>query len=112
MKILFATEYYHPFTPGGTPWSLALLAQAALRPPGGPIRPLIERVAGPLRQELQGALEAGPDLDAQVRHAFEVALLRAPTATEHAACLQVGQEHGLSVVCRVLFNTNEFLFLP
>ena len=28
MKILFATEYYHPFTPGGTPWSLALLAQA------------------------------------------------------------------------------------
>ena len=27
MKILFATEYYHPFTPGGTPWSLSLLAQ-------------------------------------------------------------------------------------
>lgn len=28
MKILFATEYYHPFVPGGTPWSLRLLARA------------------------------------------------------------------------------------
>ena len=28
MKIVFATEYYRPFTPGGTPWSLELLAQA------------------------------------------------------------------------------------
>ena len=28
MKILFATEYYHPFAPGGTPWSLRLLARA------------------------------------------------------------------------------------
>ncbi len=27
MKILFATEYYHPFVPGGTPWSLQLLAR-------------------------------------------------------------------------------------
>jgi len=27
MKILFATEYYRPFTPGGTAWSLELLAQ-------------------------------------------------------------------------------------
>jgi len=28
VKILFATEYYHPFAPGGTPWSLRLLARA------------------------------------------------------------------------------------
>ena len=27
MKILFATEYYRPFTPGGTSWSLELLAR-------------------------------------------------------------------------------------
>jgi glycosyltransferase involved in cell wall biosynthesis len=27
MKIIFATEYYHPFVPGGTPWSLRLLAR-------------------------------------------------------------------------------------
>lgn len=28
MKILFATEYYHPFTPGGTAFSLELLGRA------------------------------------------------------------------------------------
>ena len=28
MKILFATEYYHPFTPGGTAVSLELLGRA------------------------------------------------------------------------------------
>jgi glycosyltransferase involved in cell wall biosynthesis len=31
MKILFATEYYHPFVPGGTPWSLRLLARELVR---------------------------------------------------------------------------------
>jgi len=31
MKILFATEYYQPFTPGGTPWSLSLLARELRR---------------------------------------------------------------------------------
>ncbi len=28
MRILFATEYYHPFVPGGSPWSLRLSARA------------------------------------------------------------------------------------
>jgi len=28
MKILFATEYYPPFAPGGSPWSIKLLAEA------------------------------------------------------------------------------------
>jgi len=28
MKILFATEYYPPFAPGGSPWSIQLLAEA------------------------------------------------------------------------------------
>ena len=28
MRILFATEYYSPFTPGGSPWSIRLLAEA------------------------------------------------------------------------------------
>jgi glycosyltransferase involved in cell wall biosynthesis len=30
MKIVFATEYYHPWTPGGTAWSLDLLARALI----------------------------------------------------------------------------------
>jgi glycosyltransferase involved in cell wall biosynthesis len=28
MRILFATEYYPPFAPGGSPWSIQLLAEA------------------------------------------------------------------------------------
>ena len=30
MKVVFATEYYHPWTPGGTAWSLDLLARALI----------------------------------------------------------------------------------
>jgi glycosyltransferase involved in cell wall biosynthesis len=30
VKIVFATEYYHPWAPGGTAWSLELLARALL----------------------------------------------------------------------------------
>jgi glycosyltransferase involved in cell wall biosynthesis len=30
MKIVFATEYYHPWAPGGTAWSLELLARALI----------------------------------------------------------------------------------
>ena len=30
MKVVFATEYYHPWTPGGTAWSLELLARALI----------------------------------------------------------------------------------
>jgi glycogen synthase len=28
MKVLFTTEYYPPFAPGGSPWSIRLLAEA------------------------------------------------------------------------------------
>ena len=28
MRVVFATEYYEPFVPGGTPWSVRLLARA------------------------------------------------------------------------------------
>ena len=31
MKIVFTTEYFHPFTPGGTATSLRLLAAALAR---------------------------------------------------------------------------------
>lgn len=30
MKVVFATEYYHPWAPGGTAWSLELLARALI----------------------------------------------------------------------------------
>lgn len=56
--------------------------------------------------------EAGSDLPAQVQRAFQLALGRPPTTGEAAAAVAVAEEHGVSTLCRVLFNTNEFLFLP
>ena len=48
----------------------------------------------------------------QVAGAFELALCRAPSAVELAAATEVARTHSLAALCRVLFNSNEFLFLP
>ena len=56
--------------------------------------------------------EAGADPDAQVRRAFQLALQRDPEPEELAEISAVVAEHGLAVLGRALFNSNEFLFLP
>lgn len=56
--------------------------------------------------------EAGDDLSAQVQRAYQLALSRNPGAEEMADVLPIVKEHGLPVLCRTLFNSNEFLFLP
>ncbi len=56
--------------------------------------------------------EAGDSIDRQVELAFLKALGRRPTDVELATTTRVTEENGLSVVCRVLFNSNEFLFIP
>jgi hypothetical protein len=48
----------------------------------------------------------------QVVRAYELALARPPDAEELAEAVAVVREHGLPTVCRVLFNANEFLFVP
>ena len=63
-----------------------------------------ERFAGRLRREV------GSDPDAQVRRAFRLAFGREPTAREAEAALRLVKDHGLAVLCRVLFNANEFVF--
>ncbi|MCA9061863.1 MAG: PSD1 domain-containing protein [Planctomycetaceae bacterium] len=55
---------------------------------------------------------AGQAPSAQIVVAWNLALGRDPEADEQAAALQVSHQFGLEMVCRVLFNTNEFLFLP
>ena len=52
------------------------------------------------------------DVEAQVNTAFRLALARDPNGTEFAAAIATTEQHGLEMLCRVLFNTNEFLFLP
>jgi glycosyltransferase involved in cell wall biosynthesis len=53
MKILFATEYYHPFTPGGTSWSLSLLARE-LRRRGEEVAVVTPNWGAPRREEVDG----------------------------------------------------------
>jgi Protein of unknown function (DUF1553)/Protein of unknown function (DUF1549)/Planctomycete cytochrome C len=56
--------------------------------------------------------EAGPDITAQITRAYQLALNRAPTSEELSDTELTIRQHGLSVLCRALFNSNEFLFMP
>jgi hypothetical protein len=56
--------------------------------------------------------EAGADPTAQVTRAFRLALGRPPAAAELADAEPTVRQHGLAVLCRALFNSNEFLFVP
>ncbi len=48
----------------------------------------------------------------QVRRAYEFTFGREPTAIEAEFSEAAVREHGLPMLCRVLFNSNEFLYLP
>ncbi|MBL9182076.1 MAG: PSD1 domain-containing protein [Verrucomicrobiaceae bacterium] len=56
--------------------------------------------------------EAGTDIAAQITRAYQLALNRTPTADERRDTEPVVRQHGLGVLCRALFNSNELLFLP
>lgn len=61
----------------------------------------------------QRVLHRSPDsIDEQVLHLFALAVSRPPNPTEQTAMVDVAKEHGLAAVCRAIFNSNEFLFLP
>jgi len=55
--------------------------------------------------------EAATDPEARVRKAYELALGRDPETDELSASTAFIQQHGLSAFCRVLFNSNEFLYV-
>jgi len=56
--------------------------------------------------------EAGDDMAAQIRRAYQLALSRAPSALELSDAQPAVRQHGLALLCRALFNSNEFLFIP
>ncbi len=64
-----------------------------------------ESFAGRLRQE------AGGDLARQVRRAFLLAFGRAPNRVEEKAAVDLVRTHGLAMLCRALFNANEFVYV-
>jgi hypothetical protein len=56
--------------------------------------------------------EAGDDLQSQLRRAYQLALSREPSPGEIADAEPIIKEFGVATLCRVLFNSNEFLVLP
>lgn len=51
------------------------------------------------------------DVESQVRQAVREAWLRTPTPDEQNAFTHYVKQHGLAAFCRVLLNSNEFLFV-
>ena len=47
----------------------------------------------------------------QVEYAFQLALGRAPKSAELERFVQYAEKHGLANFCRILYNTNEFIFI-
>ena len=55
--------------------------------------------------------EAGEDITAQIRRAYQLAYQRDPTAEELPALETFVTNSTLAALCRVLFNSNEFLYV-
>lgn len=53
-----------------------------------------------------------PDTRTAIQAAYQLALSRRPTPDELDQATPVVDTHGLATLCRVLFNCNEFLFMP
>ncbi|QDT44862.1 Planctomycete cytochrome C [Gimesia alba] len=51
------------------------------------------------------------DLPAQIRLAFETSLGRTPNSAELQILQTIGKQHGMKNVCRLIFNSNEFIFI-
>ena len=56
--------------------------------------------------------EAGSDPQRQIARAFLVAYGRNAIPSEQSAILPVIKKQGLATLCRVIFNSSEFLYLP
>ena len=56
--------------------------------------------------------EVGDDIAKQINRAYLLALSRAPTADELRETEPIIRQHGIATLCRALFNSNEFLFIP
>ena len=56
--------------------------------------------------------EDDTSIASQVKLAFRLALGRSPTSKEAAASKRAVDAHGLPTLCRAIFNSSEFLFVP
>jgi hypothetical protein len=54
----------------------------------------------------------GSDNSDQVQAAVKLAFLRKPDPAELKSFTAYADKHGLAALCRILFNSNEFMFIP
>ena len=55
--------------------------------------------------------EAGDQADAQVRYAWQLTIQRSPDPRETQLSLDLVKKHGLTSLCRALFNINDFIII-
>lgn len=56
--------------------------------------------------------DVGEEITPQIERTWNLAFGREPSKAEREEAEEVVSKHGLATLCRVIFNTNEFLFLP
>ena len=56
--------------------------------------------------------EVGDDFTKQIQRVYQLAFSREPSDAEIADAKPIVQSHGLTALCRAVFNSNEFLFIP
>lgn len=72
--------------------------------------PFVADRAAKLAARIQN--ETPKDSKQQIRRVFEVTFGRQPTEVERSAAAATVGDYGLETLCRVLFNSSEFLFIP
>ena len=70
--------------------------------------PMVTRQAAYLAERVA---QESPTMDGHLARAWELAVGRAPKVEELQTITAYAQQHGLAAACRVILNTNEFLFV-
>jgi len=70
--------------------------------------PFLLRQAEHLAERIRATQE---DTAGRVERAYLIALGRKPSADESSTLLEYGEKHGLENVCRLILNSNEFMFV-
>ncbi len=71
---------------------------------------LAERILK-MSADTTGQVTAGQITAGQIAAAYRLTLGREPSATESELLIRYANKHGLANVCRVIFNSNEFMFV-
>jgi hypothetical protein len=70
------------------------------------------RIEADVSQEPASPVTSGDPTWRRIDRAFQLAFTRSPDAAEASDAEAVVREHGLATLCRVIFNSNEFVFIP